>query len=278
MWYESKMMKETLDSIMIASKYITTEIQYKFCLNEQTFIETPIEGKPSDMFQEFLNHSFFSVNNVEFIHKTNEDGFYNIGDFRREYYGNEYKYTIWGESDTLVPMHYFFILDKLNIEEPHILSISSRKMWDQTWKPVEHESIQNIEFLELDKHLRCSEYISLDKLNTFNIKELENDEINIKLLKNKKIDGSLLALSANLPTPFISPEQHFVREDTCAERFFEIKGIPQYHICNLLKGHNYEHPLKRTNTLQTRDDLVFKKYADESEKKMIEFLTNLSRG
>ena len=59
------------------------------------------------MFKKFLNHPV--LENTTLIHKTDKDNFYNIGDWRREQY-NEYGYTIWGESDCLMPDDMFYIL------------------------------------------------------------------------------------------------------------------------------------------------------------------------
>ena len=101
MWYESEMLNETLDSLQIALKYSTLPIDLEFCLNSQTYIETPIKGKPEDMFEKFKNHPI--LKNAKIIYKTDNDPFYNIGDWRREIYSNKHKYTVWGESDCLVP-------------------------------------------------------------------------------------------------------------------------------------------------------------------------------
>jgi len=270
MWYESKMINETLDSLQLALSNTTLDVNIKICLNSQTYIEQPIEGKANDMFNEFINHPI--LNNAEIIYKTNDDDFYNIGDWRREIYNSNYKYTIWGESDTLIPEDYFYILENINILEPHILSLSSRKMWDDSWKIVEHVSLQNLNTPHKELGiLSCGEYINYQQLCEFN---LEIDKINIIKLPTNKIDGSLLALSSNLPFPFISPNQHFVGEDTCAEMFFQKNKISQYHINTRIKGHNYNHPLKRINTPNTRNDEVFKKYAYESRTAMNEFLNN----
>jgi hypothetical protein len=239
-----------------------------FCLNSQTYLEKPEQGKSEDMFLEFIDHPI--INQSTIIYKTNEHDFYNIGDWRRECYYKKAKYTIWGESDTLVPVDYFYILDELNINEPHVISLSSRKMWDDTWTIVEHEYLQNLERDHKSLGIySCGSYINYQELTEFNDK-FENIKI-VKLPINK-IDGSLLALSSNLPQPFISPNQHFVSEDTCAQVFFQKKSIPQYHITNKIKAHNYNHPLKRMNTKNTREDLIFKEYAEKSRKAMNEFL------
>ena len=68
---------------------------------------------------------------------------------------------------------------------------------------------------------------------------------------------------------------HFVREDTCLEYYLRKKNIPQVCITTRLKGHNYKHPNKRVGTNATRNDEVFKKYADVSIAAMQKFLSEL---
>ena len=159
-------------------------------------------------------------------------------------------------------------------------------MWDNSWDIVTHKKLQGyhkpcqcqesqrdncpktncIEFLE--SPWKYKDYITQEQLDQFN----NDEDIDIVRLSGHKIDGSLLCLSSNLPAPFIAPEMHFVREDTCASIFFQLHGIPQYHVTNRLKGHNYWHPKKRTNTDATRNDEVFKRYADMSQRSMNIFL------
>ena len=277
MWYESEMLNETLDSLQASLLHSTLPVKLKFCLNSQTYLEKPIEGKPEDMFSRFINHPI--LEGAEIIYKTDNDEFYNIGDWRRETYSNDFKYTVWGESDCLIPEDYFYILSNLDIEEPHILSLASRKCWDQTWNIVEHIKLQSLSIVNLNNPDYKKEYypfryfdqINQQQLNEFN----STEDITIINLPILKIDGSLLTLSNNLPTPFISPEMNFVREDYCAQQFFQIKGIPQYLISNRIKGHNYNHYLKRTNTTSTRNDLDFKIMEEKNIKAMNKFLLEL---
>jgi hypothetical protein len=276
MWYESKMLNETLDSLQLSLEHSPIPVKLKFCLNSQTYLEKPIEGKSEDMFKEFLNHPI--LKNAEIVYKTDSDPFYNIGDWRREIYSNDYKYTIWGESDCLIPEDYFYILSNLEINEPHLISLSSRIMWDNTWTCVEHDDLKyypnlndrNPTYEEL-KPFRYYDQINQQQLNEFN----NRNDINIIKLSILKIDGSLLALSKNLPTPFISPKMNFVREDFCAQQFFQIKGISQYLISNRIKGHNYSHVYKRTNTSSTRDSLLYKTLEQQNITEMNNFLSNL---
>jgi hypothetical protein len=276
MWYESKMINENLDSLQNALSNTNLEVKLKFCLNSQTFIETPEKGNPEDMFIEFINHPV--LKNAEIIYKTNNDPFYNCTDWRRDIYENEYKYTVWGESDCLIPEDYFYILENLSITEPHLLTLSSRISWDDTWTIVEHTDLQQYPNLDSQhpshKELfpyRYYDYINEHEMNLFNSKY----DIDIIKLPLVKLDGSMLALSSNLPFPFISPDSHFRTDDICAQLFFSKKNIPQYHIATRIKGHNYHHPLKRINTNNTRNDDIFYHYFREDEKNMIKFLNNI---
>jgi len=169
MWYESEMLNETFDSIMKAIDFGKPNIKFLFCLNSQTYMEKPIEGTAKDMFNQFLDHQLFKTQTVEIVEKTDDDPFYNRGDWRRDVYNDDYKYIIWGESDTLLPTDYFRILNHINIDEPHILSLSSRKMWDDSWRGVEHELLRHMKG-DQDKIgiFGCGNYISLNQVNTFN--------------------------------------------------------------------------------------------------------------
>ena len=73
-------------------------------------------------------------------------------------------------------------------------------------------------------------FINQEQLDEFNE---SSGDIEIIKLPNTKVDGSTLMLSRLLPTPFIAPEQHFVREDTCASLFFQLNKIPQYQLLGI---------------------------------------------
>jgi GT2 family glycosyltransferase len=277
MWYESLMINETLDSVKSAAEKSPLPVKFTICLNSQTYIETPINGNADDMFSIFMNHPIIKQSTL--VYKTNEDPFYNIGDWRRDIYDTNAKYTIWGESDCLVPDEFFIILANLKMDTPHIISFSSRKCWDHSWKIVEHAELKNLtpvdkqnpELLEDISPLRYFDRITQSELNDFNKKY---NDIIIEKLPSVKIDGSLLVLSKNLPNPFIPKNMHFVREDTCAGAFFELNGIPQFHVSNKIKGHNYFHENKRTNTNASRNDALYLDMESKSLNAMSVFLNS----
>jgi hypothetical protein len=215
--------------------------------------------------------------------KTNDDPFYNIADWRREVYDTNAKYTVWGESDTIIPRDFFAILDTVFINVPHVLTFAGRPMWDNSWDVVTHERLQGydkpcqckphkddcIELLEAP--WKYKDYITQKELDKFND---ESGDIKIEQVPHK-IDGSLVCISNGHKTPFIAPKMHFVREDTCFEYVCRKRNIPQVCVTSRLKGHNYWHPNKRSGTDATRNDEVFKRYSQESQAAMVEFLQSI---
>lgn len=268
MWYEAEMLNETLDTLQAALQYSKVPTEIRICLNTQTYLEEPIEGKPEDMIEKFIHHQV--LKNATIIRKTNNDSFYNIADWRREQY-NQDGYTYWGESDCLIPEEYFYTIENLSIDHPHFIAFASRKMWEESWVKVEHEKLKNLEHKSgrsAEEPFNWDDYINYDQLKIFNKKQ---KEIVVLKLDVPKIDGSLIVLSPGLPQ-FIPDKMHFVEEDACAQFTFEKNHIPQYLVSNILKGHNYKHHLKRTNTLATRDDSLYQQFKAEALNVRAEFI------
>ena len=286
MWYESNMIDECWHSVLQALRSAPdVDVKIKICFNYQTYIETPNVSSPRQLLEKWDSHPLMQDFTPELVLKTDKDPFYNIADWRREVYDPEAKYTVWGESDTIIPRDFFAILDKVEIDQPHVLTFAGRPMWDNSWDVVTHEKLQGyskpcqcppkdhkddcIELLETP--WKYKDYITQKELDKFND---ESGDINIKQVPHK-IDGSLVCISSDHQTPFIAPDMHFVREDTCFEYVCRKRNIPQVCVTSRLKGHNYWHPNKISGTDATRNDDVFKKYSEESQLAMNKFLTEL---
>jgi hypothetical protein len=273
MWYESKMVNETLDSIQNALKNSTIPVEFFFVLNSQTYWEKPLVGNTSDMFDEFKNHPIFKVATI--IEKTDNDPLYNVGDLRRECYKKDYKYTVWGESDSLLPEDFFYILESSNIEEKHALTFASRKMWDNTWTHVEHINLRDMKIDSIYEKWRNDVQLNQSELNAFN--DSSGDIVIEKLDQGmQKIDGSTVCISGGFDVPFVSNQGCF-GEDTSFEYYLKIKKIPQYLVSTRLKGHNYKHADKRTNTNNLRTDQVildYKKICHQHQREFIQKLLN----
>lgn len=281
MWYESKMINETLNSLQAAIRNSTIPVDVMVCLNSQTYLEIPSDenATPKIYFNDFINHPILSTATI--IDKTDAEPFYNIADWRRDIYGDEfdYKYIVWGESDSLVPEDYFNLLDNINLNQPHIISLATRKMWDQTWDEVEHPWIHKFprngippaRLEQAPEPYNCGDYISIEQLNSFNS---QFDPILVKL-NRLKVDGNMTALSKGIPYPFLPVDLHFINEDLCFQLFLEKKNIPQYHISTRLKGHNTMHPMKRLKTKSSRSDSIYLQYKQDTYKIINEFITNI---
>lgn len=259
-WFETEMALETIQSIKEALKYTNLPVKIKLCFNKQTHFDTPINKSIDDMFIELLEDDL--VKQSEITWKTNEDTFYNVGDWRRECYDPD-NITVWGESDCLVPITYFGYIESIFASAqnyPFIVTIKQKKMWDESWTQTEHEAFQNLSLEQVrainNKFVTGEGTLSLNELNTFN-KSFENMH-EIKQSSYYKGDGALVCLSPKMPTPFIDPELHMCGEDSYFFRYCEIKKIPLYNISHYLKGHNTGHPKKRTN--HTRDKESYEKF------------------
>lgn len=250
-WFETEMALETLKSVEEAIKHTNLKVKIKLCFNAQTKYESPIIGTTKDMFDILLSDRF--VQQSEIVWKTDEDDFYNVGDWRRDCYDNQ-NITIWGESDCLVPVDYFFYIETIfentqSIPNPFIITIRQKKMWDESWKATEHELLQDLDIKEVrainNKFVTGEGHLTYEELNKFNNEFSDKHEI----IKSSyyKGDGALVCLSPNMPLPFIPQELHMCGEDTYFFNYCNLKKIPLYNISYYLKGHNTNHPLKRMN-------------------------------
>jgi hypothetical protein len=261
------MINELLDSLQPAINFIdsNTIVDVKLCFNSQTYVEAPDVEDVSSLFNEFISHPILA--GAEIIYKTMDDDFYNIGDWRRENYGNEYDFYVWGESDSLVPDDYFFNLASLcrsDIKFPYIVTYSQRKMWDSTWREVEHDLLKFIPYetfeTETPSPLMAGHYISSEQLNTFNG---IFDPI-VRKLNSIKIDGNMTAFSKGINMPLLPENLHFAREDYAAQIWCQHHNIPQYHFPLKLKGHNFKHPNKRKQTKSSRGEELYLFYEKQS--------------
>lgn len=280
MWYESGMINETLDSISNALVASNANVKFKFCLNSQTYIETPVSGSAADMFDQFKNHPL--MRKAEVVYKTDTDEFYNIGDWRRDVYDPKAKYTIWGESDCLLPTTFFVALQNFKREEKHVVSFSSRKLWSDEWKLNEHDDIRKYSYSDntvnlLNKKLLTWEVIDQNTLNDFNKMFFQVDgNFHVEERTAPPREGSLVCISKGFDENFIAKDLHFAREDTCFEKYCEVRKIPNFLFSKILKGHNYSHPLKRTNTNNTREEEAYKKYERQSLEAIDRFVNELN--
>jgi hypothetical protein len=249
-WFETEMALETLESMIEASQYTSLPIEVHLCCNLQTYLEEPLEGTPQDMFKCITEHPQFSQWQV--VWKSNEDPFYNVGDWRRDCYDGTFP-TVWGESDCLVPALYFAYIEsiqkQLTTGTPYFVTVQQKKMWDSSWTPTEHTALQNFTLEQVrvinNKLVTGEGVLTLRELNEYN--EAFEQQLKVSKSTYYKGDGALVCLGPNMPTPFIAEGLHMCGEDTYFYNYCSKKRVDMYMIEGLLKGHNTAHPKKRMN-------------------------------
>lgn len=195
---------------------------------------------------------------------------YTIADYRRDLnYNNcnEFNFIIWGESDCLMPRELFNTLETIkeyatdNNIHRFITTFAVRKMWDDSWKILEHSKFTNEPFYELSDPKSMTEPSSIrytmtaEEMNKIND---ETTELDIKIIKYPKFDGSGLIISTDLLKNGVNIPHGclMVGEDTgfmtsCMKMMG--KEYIQFIICNILKVHNRTHPQKRNYVLDEPD-------------------------
>ena len=277
-WIDAKIVPQTLTSIQNALKYSNVPTEIILLLNEQTFIDTPLEKTPEQQWEYFMDHPL--IKDCTIIKKNDNDEFWGVAKFRREFM-NKNGLTYWGESDCLLPLEYFYVSENFDqLEKQHdrwVLSFAVRKMWGG-WDIIEHPSVQHLadhEGLPKGDFMRCDSQFGsnleerLENLYKFN--EAQGDP-KIVLLPDSRIEGAITVLK-NMPDDLICPDIDFFHEDHNLELMMRICDIPQYHVSNIIKGHDNWNPDKRTNidNAMTRNPKASER-KDANHKAMMEYI------
>ena len=199
-------------------------------------------------------------------------------DYRRDlnYYSCiDNDYVIWGESDCLLPKELFQSLEVIkeyaqqNNIHRYVTTFAIRKMWDDTWKPLEH-----VDMTDKPLHPRTLEDGSLNPeaySQPYSIRyTMSNDEMNIinsgiedfdiRVLNTPQFDGSGLVLSSDLLKNGVNIPRcimgHLVDDTSMMYSCKQIMGNSyiQFVVKNILKVHNRNHPKKRMYALDMDSD------------------------
>lgn len=263
-WYEKNIISEYISSIEAAiSNYDKLKVKIDFAIvtNQQLekFDGTEIE------FNNLTNELYDSISVLKTkgyqVHiMCYSDKIYSIADYRREFndkYCELVDVLIWGESDMLAPNSMFTILDQLHqhvhqTTPKYISTFSGCKMWDSSWKLLEHPMFTDKPFIEGDTTNWWSLRYTMSELEMNKINEQTTD-LEVITLPQHKFNGCGLVISseiiksgANIPRAMF-----FVHEDTAFMHVTNklLGNIPQYVIRNILLVHNRKHPNKRFRVL-----------------------------
>jgi len=259
-WYEVKMIGEYISSLKAAiNNYgrenvkihldiVQNQALEKFDGTEEEFEEvlTELMGKITTLIDDAYDVTWTCHN-----HKI-----YSIADHRREFNNNfceDVDILIWGESDMLVPKQMFIVLDSLhnqvsNQTPKYLAFFGGCKMWDDSWKLLEHPKFTDKPFIEGDTSNWWSLRYTMSEQEMDAINN-ETEELDVIVMPKHKFNGCGLVISsevvkagANIPKGMF-----FVHEDTAMMYMTQklLGNIPQFVIRNILLVHNRKHNKKR---------------------------------
>ena len=201
----------------------------------------------------------------ESLYYTDDKKPYTMADYRRELNNqcNECDYVIWGESDCLMPRQMFGVLEQLkeyaNEQGIHryITTFGIRKMWDESWRVLEHPEFTNKPYYDMDtdddkRKAESSPWSIRYTMSQEEMDEVNNKttDLNVQIITYPKFDGSGLVISsdllrtgANIPPAVYMNGDDSSFLDSC--RLHMGEQYKQFVINNILKVHNRNHPNKR---------------------------------
>ena len=153
----------------------------------------------------------------------------------------------------------------------YVVTFALRKMWDESWKVLEHNEFTDKQYYETELQdgtrnekaftephsIRYS--MSIDEMNEINKKA---DELDLRILRHPQFDGSILVLSSDLLKNGVNVPRcilgHAVDDTSMMSSCSQIMGdtYVQFIVKNILKVHNRNHPKKRRYCLQMEGDRI----------------------
>ncbi len=260
-FYEIDIIEDYLKSVKYAREDIENKenIEVDICLNMNQELEKLDESKINmlDIKERMDKLVGDNIGYLNLRYWVNTERIYTIADYRRDFndrYCERVDVLMWGESDSLIPRQTFEIIDNLHdaakeSTPKYVGFFATCKMWDDTWKVLEHPDFTDKPFIEMD----TENWWSL----RYNMTQEEMDKINdkvedldIQVTQNLKFNGCGLIISSDVIKSGcnIPKSVFFVHEDTafmnnCLIHFRN--QLPQYIIKNILLVHNRKLPNKR---------------------------------
>ena len=262
-WYEIEIVGEYIESLKQALNHVdnidNVIVDFKLVINQD--LEKIDENKTS--MDDIITRFEKMIDGFE-LDVTEE--LVTIADYRRDfnnYYCDQVDVLMWGETDSLIPKQTFEILDNLhstvkNQTPKYVSFFGTCKMWDESWKPIEHTDFTDKPFIEDDYDNWWSVKYTMSLKEMYDINDKVED-LDIRTLNNFKFNGCGLVISSEVVKSGVNIPKSvfFVHEDTAFQnvmiRLFG-NSIPQYVIKNMLLVHNRNHPKKRMYVKDERLD------------------------
>ena len=266
-WYEVEMHTEYVQSVINAIDYYDkNEVIVDLCFYLSQNMERVDANQITS--EELLNkfkstEQLLIDNNINYnINYHTEDKIYTIADYRREFnenYCDKVEVLMWGESDALIPQQAFSVLNSLHLQvkektPKYISFFGSCKMWDDSWKVLEHPDFTDKEYMSgpehTDKWWSTWYTTSIEEMNAINDK---TEDLQIVIPPRHKVNGCGLVVSSEVIKAGVNIPRSImlVHEDTAFMNMTNklLGNVPQYILKNLLLVHNRHHPRKRMYVL-----------------------------
>ena len=254
-WYEVEMVSEYFESLRDAIDYYGSSVMVDILLSTNKDLE---KCESVEHIQYCISKIKHAASKYKFEISLTED-LVTIADYRRMFndkYCELADVLIWGESDMLVPAQAFSALDILHQQQSkvtpkYLATFAICKMWDASWKALEHVDFTDKPFIEGDTtnwwSLRYT--MSKEEMNKFN----DIDTLDVTTIQPHKFNGCGLVISSEVIKSGVNIPKSvfFVHEDTAFMLMTNkiLGNIPQYHFRNILVVHNRKHPKKRSYIL-----------------------------
>ena len=294
MFYEIDMVEEYLNSLKLAMKDIENKenIKIEMMWNMSEYFEQ-CEAKQSIYSKiEKLERKY---NFVSLFYEDNDNP-YTMADYRRDLNNqcNAFDYVIWGESDCLMPRQMFGVLEQLkehsNQQGIHryITTFGIRKMWDESWKVLEHPMFTDKPYYEMDTEEETRLATTSPWSIRYTMSQKEMDEVNdktedldVKMITYPKFDGSGLVISSDLlrTGANVPPAVYMNGDDTSfleSCRLHMGENYRQFVVRNILKVHNRTHPKKRRYVLN--EDETLTSHKKRGKKAWYKTFNDISKG
>lgn len=268
-WYECELLHEYIHSLNDAVSYYDGEVIIDILVSLNDTLETPNYSQMGcNNLESFYTKKFLPIYNDLMLSNINNDRviinwnkttkLISIADYRRNFneeYCEKSDVLVWGETDQLFPLQGFELISNLhqNVRVvKYIGFFGCCKMWDDSWKPIEHTDFTDKPFIvnDYDNWWSVKYTMTKDEMNQINDKV---EHPNVIILDKHKFNGCGLVISSEVIKAGVNIPKSvfFVHEDTAFQLMIQkvLGNIPQYVFKNILLVHNRNHPNKRCYVL-----------------------------
>ena len=254
-------LKHALDKIENSQENIIVDICFNMNEDLEKIDKTKVVGYDDQnceiTFEQRMDHLVIKhLGYYGYNFWVNKDRLFTIADYRREFnekYCDKVDVLMWGETDSLLPKQTFLILDNLHqtsVQNGNLKYLSffgTCKMWDDSWKPIEHNDFTDkLHSDDKGDWWSLNYTMNIEEMNEINDKV---DELDVRIVSPHKFNGCGLVISSEVIKSGVNIPRSafFVHEDTAFQIMTNkvLGDIPQYVIKNILLVHNRKNINKR---------------------------------